>query len=479
MIQDEHNILNVQTFRKHLQNSFKKWKTVSSGNRWERYTFSSSLYIRNADNIHMLVLSSSAAMPQIVDEFIRNDYELSRLALIICLDLKAYQYIKETYSLSMRQVGLLSPLHSQSLMEVSNKKDILKVFSESIQSILPQKFIFPYDNTHPAEGVMFFGRKKELDLLESHLDLNIVVSGPGGCGKTSLVKYYMNRQKQRGQQRIFYADFYGCRDGLDKTITEYLLKTIKFNNIHYHTNPLNTLDMIRYHYNNLPGKGPIEFILDELDAVVTSDVFDRLTEASKLGFCRLIICGRGGVLRATQNTESYFNSRFHHIRIGPLEEDDAYDLFRIPLTSLGIDLEDIPDMKQTLMDVTGGLPDLIQYTAISLTENMKGKNRITVEDVLKLKSKDFMYNSYVTGSLQTLIVEKPSVFKFLKGIDRRYDGKFTRKNAVGVLTNLDIEIKPNQVGEVLNDLVIDNILIWDNHTYRISHDLYREYLRKQ
>src|SRR5205085_2730414 len=88
-----------------------------------------------------------------------------------------------------------------------------------------------------------------------------------------------------------------------------------------------------------------------------------------LGYVRLILCGRKGLLDFALKRASVLGGRVKPLLPGPLESQAAAELIRRPFDDLGLKVVD-ERVANRIVSMSGRLPHLIQYYCHNLVELM-------------------------------------------------------------------------------------------------------------
>lgn len=191
----------------------------------------------------------------------------------------------------------LGPQEIRGVLEATVAKE---AFTRLIREQIPRSRLDPYHVTLPVEGPMFFGREPELALLRDKELNSYAIAGPGRIGKTSLMREYARRLRADRDPRVTRLhdkiSLYQCgsytEDGLARHIAMLISSTSMAARV-----TVDTLTAFLSNQKELQD-GPLELLIDEVDEVSTNKAFKMLIQAAREGFCRLVLCGRGNLLRA-------------------------------------------------------------------------------------------------------------------------------------------------------------------------------------
>ena len=222
---------------------------------------------------------------------------------------------------------------------------------------------------------------------------------------------------------------------------------------------------------------PIELLLDEVDYVCQGDAFRYLGEAAKLGYCRLVLCGKGVLLRTMLNNNSPFACRMELLQIGPLSESAARSVLFKPLSDLGFKFSNPDHVFDDILPFTGRLPHLLQLFGRKFAEYAirADTNDITPGLLNEVKG-DFLIPQFFIKSLIDLDDPTTRLIGLLlveKGPD-----KITLADVQNVARTEKLNLDVKQVFDICLDLTINNVLVWNHGSYRLANDGIRFYARE-
>ena len=178
------------------------------------------------------------------------------------------------------------------------------------------------------------------------------------------------------------------------------------------------------------------------------------------------------------SSKSPLDCRLDLIQLGPLDETSAMNLLAQPLADLGFSIEKPDRLLPEILDLTGRLPNLIHLFGMKLVDRAIRENAdtITPEHLDGLK-KDFLMAKFFTKSLDEL--EDPMVkLVALCLLDLNKSG-FTLQEVQATAKRQGLNLDTKKTNEICIDLVINNVLVWDNGTYRIANGGLGYYARQQ
>jgi hypothetical protein len=175
------------------------------------------------------------------------------------------------------------------------------------------------------------------------------------------------------------------------------------------------------------------------------------------------------LLKAMLSPKSPLENRLELIRVEPLDEPSARKLILKPLTDLGFIINQRERILEQVLSLTGRLPNLIQYLGKELAvEAIKEKSEtISPEHLQKVKD-NFMTAEIFIESLIGLEDPKTRLVGLcLIGSDHQ---NFTIQSVQEVANKENLKLDVNMVHEICNNLVIHNVLSWNNGSYTIANE---------
>ena len=219
---------------------------------------------------------------------------------------------------------------------------------------------------------------------------------------------------------------------------------------------------------------PLELVLDEVDLVCRSTTFEILGECARQNLCGLIICGRSALLQMMKFSDGALRRRLHLIRMQSLSDKEARDLIFEPLEDLGITIDSPDEFFATLTRVTGKFPHMLQYYGTRLVERTEETGKSTVcpadlEDIIW----DMQTRIFVMAPVKS--IRDPTLKKvaliLLDGFRSATREHRFRPLAVAMMTrNYGIHLDPEMAEDVCDDLVIENVLAWEDGSYRLTNE---------
>jgi AAA+ ATPase superfamily predicted ATPase len=396
--------------------------------------------------------------------------------LVFLLSLSDLAHLQTRNTLPDVRCLRLRPTEIAAVLNSAAPRLLLKEF---ILRQFPRRQLIPFNITLPVNNNMFFGRQHELDRLCYESETSFAIAGPGRLGKTSLGLQFhrrLVREHDRRVSRKFRIDFYDCLDKTSDGVAKFLAMKIEASSRSFN---LTTSDLIKFlKYQAYKNDGPLELLLDEVDDVCKTEVFKLLTVAARQNVCRLVLCGRGNLLKTVLNEGSPIKGRVELIRLKPLGEEPARKLILEPLTDLGFIINDRDALLKRVFHWTGCLPHLLQYygkylAALAIED---GAEAIGPELVAKIRQ-SFETAQVFAEPIESLAdVQTRAIAIYVLQDGRRF---FTTSQVQEIAARHGIRIEPARALDICNDLVINNIFAWLEDAYSIANHSIIHYARKR
>ncbi len=397
-----------------------------------------------------------------LDEFWQKDKAPDQVAFILALSGRAYEQVKEKLP-----DGRCVRLSADEVKRLLKSGDPVQRLKESMWRQVQPRALIPYNINLPAEGGMFFGRGSEVSRLMEETLTSFAIAGPGRIGKTSLLRRYKARalwaHTQQSKTRFFISLYNQTPD----STARYLAMNIDASRRSDRITSDGLINFLRYQKSRLGA--PLELLLDEVDDVCQSEAFQNLAEAAKNGLCRLLMCGRGDLLRAMLSPKSPLKGRVELIRVEPLDEEEARGLILKPLNDLGLKIEQPGQLADQVLSLTGRLPHFIQHLCKGLAESAIDAHSdvITLDHLQKIKG-DFLTAQFFIKSIVDLKDPKTRLVGLclIAGSER----SFTIQSVQEVARREGLKLDFNITLEICNDLVINHVLAWDSGAYTLASE---------
>jgi hypothetical protein len=452
------------------QELIKRWAAKLHAEVWDEgvsddaLLFGASLghiRMRAMDYVPCCLIGGRANLSGVLHDFLKNSVPAD-LPFIITLSASAYEQAREILTKGRRVI--FSPEQLTQLVRSHDPDQFLKL---CIRQQVHRRVLIPYNINVPAEGGMFFGRENEVSRLLEENFTSFAIAGPGRIGKTSLLRQYRAmalRHHTRPTGIGFYVSMY---DAKPATAARFLAMRIDPSS---RSNRVTADDLINFlKYQKARRGAPLELLLDEVDGVCRSDAFRYLGEAAKNELCRLVMCGRGELLRAMLDKDSPLQGRAELIRVEPLDETAGRALIKVPLTDLGFEMEQPAQLTEQLLSLTGRLPHLLQHMCKALIEVAvdEKSESITLGHLGKVKG-DFLTAEFFINSIRDLTDSREQLvaLRLVAGTARR----FTTGSVYQVACEEKLKISFDDAHLICNNLVINNVLAWDGGSYTLANE---------
>ncbi len=387
-------------------------------------------------------------------------FAAGRLLCVLALSDEAYAVARERRATS---TCILAPSQVAEVLTQPDARQVLKAF---LREQIPPRALIPFDIGVSANETMFYGRRSELRKLLEDGRSCFAIAGPSRIGKTTLVKAYLRHLKHEQPLRhrsAVLADLYECSDRSDHGVLRFIAKRIALSRWAERVTEYDFVGFLKYHERQL-GQ-PLDLIIDEADDICQRPVVDELLRAAvgqKL--CRLIFCGRGALFKAINTVSSPFAGRVKPVHLQPLSAAEAQALLVEPLTDLGFRI-DAPEILEVVR-LTGRLPHLLQWYGQRLAELAidDGARAITREHLETLRWDHSMATQF-TGTINELATDEAKLVALTLLKSKRES--FT-PTAVYEIVRPEAEISHGRIPSICDELVMQNILTWDAHGYRIA-----------
>ncbi len=364
------------------------------------------------------------------------------------------------------------------ISRIMDSPEPLDGLKAEIRTQVPLERLIPFDAEHSAEGHMFLGRSRFLTRLIDEETASFAVAGPSRIGKTSLLKRHhveLVKAKAPSQFSHHYIDLMRCGSKDDDEIARFIVNTIDSS----HKNHRLTAERIELALAALKERfdAPVGLLLDEVDEYVGSDAFRYLSQAAKKDYCRLVLGGKGTLLKKMLEENNPFQCRVHLLRLEPLDDDEAVRLLFSPIRDMGFEIREPNKVRDSFFRWTGRLPHLIQFYGHRLCEMMIDKPRTALDinliETLRDSLETFTYFS------DPLFKAKDPTLRFIALImvdlehrPHRLEQIDERLRAKGLTLTIDV------LWEKLNELVILNVLAWSRGAFQVANESLIYYARE-
>jgi len=317
---------------------------------------------------------------------------------------------------------------------------------------------------------MFYGRSEELDRLRESAQETFVIAGSGRTGKTSLVLQYRRDLIRRRDSRLhttFYVDFYSCSDYSADALAKYIALRIDGSRRAAGIRIDDLPRFIRAQSSHLGGR--LDLLFDEVDRVCqVLPVMEALSSASRAGHCRLVLCGKGTLLRTVLSEASPFGLRTQLMRLQPLDEQSASALLLDGLTDLGFRVCEPNVFTSRIFDLTGRMPHLLQFWAHQIVEAaLQADTRtLSATNIDSLLAGHAMVQYAVSPLLD---IDKPLNRLLAVEILRNRISSVSVHVLIELAARNGISLSARAALDACNDLLVHGVLLWDRGGFRLAN----------
>lgn len=422
-----------------------------------------NIHLRTMDEVPCLLISGKEELKETLSSFWNRWNSPHHLPFILAISDEAHSLAVST--LQNDRCLILSRDQVKRLFRSEDPRLMLK---QALWRQIPKRTLIPYNILVPAEGVVFFGRENELARLSDEDNTSFAIAGPGRIGKTSLVRRYRRLRYLKHNSRasqMFYVSFYQCDTGT-QGVARFLAMQLDGSR---RSSRIESGDLVNFlRYRKQVCRGPLDLTLDEVDEVCHSEAFKYLGEAARLGHCRLILCGRGILLKAILKGNSPLGGRVELVRLSLLGEEAARQLLLKPLADLGFKLELTEAQINDLLSMSGGLPHHIQTYGLRLSEAaIADKTDVISEELVAKVKGDFVLAQFFIKTLEEIkdIPTKLVGLKLLQANQEDVSISFVQELAKQEGISLDRAT----ANDICIDLVINNVLAWGTWNFKLAN----------
>lgn len=343
---------------------------------------------------------------------------------------------------------------------------------------IPKRALIPYNLLVPAEGGMFFGRQNELSRLRDEDFTSFAIAGPGRIGKTSLACNYQAkrlRSRHPSGSRSFFISLYNA-EHLPDRVARFIAMRIQSSR---RSDRMTAKDLLNFLlYQKKVCGGPLELILDEVDEDCEGQAFKVLGEAARSHLCRLILCGKGTLLKSMLSSKSPLDCRLDLIQLEPLDTASARDLLIKPIEDLSFKVEHPERVAEEVLKLTGQMPHLVQLFGMKLVDRAINDKTETIstEHVEMLKA-DFFVAQFFIKCLNEL-TNADSKLVALALLSESQES-FSVPEVQAIALREGVQVNAARANDICLDLLVNNVLAWDNGSYRIANGGLPFYARKK
>lgn len=420
----------------------------------------SYIHLRGMHKVPCVVLGGAFLDPAATDQ-LRKTFTPAVLPFILTLSEGCYQ--QATHILPKDRCLILTPDQIVHILISDERGLILK---NLLWQQIPKIRLSPYNLLQPAEGGMFFGRENEVARLIDEETTSFAIAGPGRIGKTSLLKRYRHDMLRRRDLRSgyrFMISFFDCQHTSSDRIARFVAMNIAPS---AKSDKMNTDGLVKF-LQYCSKDGPLDLLLDEVDLVCDSDAFKALGAAARLGYCRLVLSGRGVLLKSMLSPKNPLECRMDLIQLGPLDHSSAYALLSRPFADMNLGFSEPDLIADQVLRFTGRLPHQLQLFCMKLMDlAIKGHLDTISVDQIEIVKQDFVVAQYFINPVLT--VEDPEARLIGLLLLRRGKRKFSITDVQEIASRVGLQRSFERVLDICNELVINNVLSWAAGSYQIA-----------
>jgi hypothetical protein len=457
--------------------------------RWNQAFRTSSLAGRCGDNVFRFVTDlgrirlrgmeevacliaggTEAEASQAIGEFLAREISPGRVPFILAMS--------EAVAELTRQVvtdGSALVLSSSEAGEIQETKEPDVLLKRHLWKQIPRRRLVAYSITLPAQGHMFFGRSAELERLRDSAHQSFAIAGPGRIGKTSLLRQYeraLIRSRDPRAACRFAFSFHGCGTLHSDALARFVAMSIQPSSRGARVGLVELVPFLRYQHSR--NDRCLELLIDEMDEVCGNPVAHHLVTAAAEGYCRLVMCGRGALLKALLADKAGFSGRVELLRLEPLDMGAVAQLLLEPLADLGFPVREPDIVAGRVFRLTGGHPHLVQFYGQQLADlAIRQKADTVTVDHVELLKWDFETAQFFLSPL--LELKEPTARSIALELLRLRPERITPDLVREVASGQGSTLGHVDAVNLLNELVIGNFMAWQGGSYRLANESLCDY----
>jgi hypothetical protein len=219
--------------------------------------------------------------------------------------------------------------------------------------------------------------------------------------------------------------------------------------------------------------------MDEVDHVVNSETFEKLSEAAKNQVCRITLCGKHGLFEAMHVQNHVLRNRLTLMRLPPLAPAEVRALFMRPLVDLGFEIHDEDELLKQVQNDTGGYPHLVQYYGKRLVERALSQQveRIDLQLFIDVQNS---YETLQTFSGPVLDIKSPQDELIALAILQTLTSPFTEHDVRQLGARMGVPIDEKGASRMCRRLYVNNVVSWlpASERYQVSNQALRRAVSK-
>jgi len=422
----------------------------------------------------MLVAGSGGLARAALEAFWQRFNSPGRAIFVIAVSEEA-----EAQARALLPKGRCALLGSELAISLFESDEPLRFLKIVIRSQVARRRLIPFDTEHPIEGHMFCGRNRLLSRLLDEETTNFAVAGPGRIGKTSLLHRFLNqvlRSRDGSRASRFYIDLMPCQDRSPDGLARFIALRVDGSSKVSHLS-CDRLEQFLSFHRGRHGR-PIDLLLDETDEFLGLDTFQYLGNAARKGLCRLILAGRGNLLKTILQGDSRLHHRIELLRLDPLNDVEAESLLMQPLEDLGFAISERRRVLELLFGLSGKLPQYLQYYGRRICELVIDAEHAVVDPALVARIRDEFETVHLFSSPIFEIKDARTQFAGLALLGAGHRS-LTLPHIQGILHNQGLSLPMSALWDVTNELVIQNVLAWNQGKFQVANESLPYYAHTQ
>jgi len=360
------------------------------------------------------------------------------------------------------------------LASLLDSSDPLALLKNKLREQVPWRRLMPFITKHAVHGNMFYGRRNEIQRLIDEDTENFAIAGQGRIGKSSLVAEYVQRLRKKRDPRVeayAFCDFYTCQPKSETAIVQFLGKAIGGVTSQSVNLTLEGLEPFLRRRAHQIGR-PLDLLLEEVDMVCDSQTFKVLAHISKRAhgpIARLVLLGRGELLRAAYDEYSPLGKHVQLMRLEPLDEESARRLLIEPLADMGVGFSDEQLVLAMILRLTGRLPQLLQYFGAKLAKLALEQGCRTISqrhvEIVRLDMETVRMFTSPLEDIKDPLAEMVALLLLERGIHR-----VDEYVVMDVVRSTDIQVQEPRSRKICDDLLLANFLSWTKTGLHIANE---------
>ena len=345
-------------------------------------------------------------------------------------------------------------------------------FLKLVREQVTQHSLIPFQTTRPVIGPMFRGRRNEVDRLLEDDETSYALVGASRIGKTSVARQFMHElliSRDARAERVYFINLQELPSRQSDDVARFIAMKIESSS---------NADRVRFHtfaaflkrMSALKG-GALQIILDEADEICGEPVFDLLCDLSRENnpAVRPTWIGRGKLLHDLTFAGAKGAQRVASLRPSPLNEEEAWQLFSLPLLQWGVEFVQAEKLRSEVYRRTSGLPHLVQELGRGVCDAICDGAPLQVSvETLADASDRFLGLSRLIGHVNDMqgTQAKVAAYVVLLRDGERGAESWSPVRLMTAMNSFGQHITTAQAIELSVELALHNFLIWQRGEFR-------------